>query len=362
MPCLDGHNAYPAHITAMLYNDYQLDGHQDGQQYTASSTTSAASTTTNAFYDQPTPSFTSPSFTNETLYSPPSSIESLTKDLPACQDDPAAFINRYQEMGDTQGIVGSWPNWKQNNVLTVNPQDILPHHQVTEAILPSALPSTPVMVYTIPDQRVPSVLMPPLLYKSDPFGYGKVNDFEGFSSKWPSNREVKGAESYSIQRQEHYERQYIPSPPPFIPSPNKENPAAKTSQRGRSPSKESGTRGTNACKSCHKKKMKCSEERPSCANCVKKGIECIYPEGPRRRGPAKKPTKKEQRRIRKVSDTDSTSASASTSASVSASPLEMRMPLQPIVRQWEETQVYDPEMPCYNSFETKDWTSAYPSL
>ena len=40
-----------------------------------------------------------------------------------------------------------------------------------------------------------------------------------------------------------------------------------------------------ACMSCRRKKLKCSSQRPSCANCARLGHECTYYEQRRKSGP-----------------------------------------------------------------------------
>ncbi|WVQ81781.1 hypothetical protein IAT38_003906 [Cryptococcus sp. DSM 104549] len=44
-----------------------------------------------------------------------------------------------------------------------------------------------------------------------------------------------------------------------------------------------------SCDGCRAKKVKCPGEKPTCSNCVRKGLECVYPSMIRRRGPDKRP-------------------------------------------------------------------------
>ncbi|KAG8933417.1 hypothetical protein FRC02_011876 [Tulasnella sp. 418] len=54
-----------------------------------------------------------------------------------------------------------------------------------------------------------------------------------------------------------------------------------------------------ACTFCRDRRKKCSAEKPTCANCFKRGVECIYPDSPRQR-----------RGGRRKKDTGESSASA----------------------------------------------------
>ena len=46
------------------------------------------------------------------------------------------------------------------------------------------------------------------------------------------------------------------------------------------------TRAQKACQFCHQRKMKCNNNLPSCANCLTKGQNCTYAQGPKKPRPS----------------------------------------------------------------------------
>jgi hypothetical protein len=69
-------------------------------------------------------------------------------------------------------------------------------------------------------------------------------------------------------------------------------------------------RARNACTRCHKSKAKCTVEKPTCSKCLKNGFECVYPDFVRRRGKAKNPKSDHDKISRKKTEKMKSSCNA----------------------------------------------------
>lgn len=243
MPYFDHTPSHAANIIATPYNYRLLDSYESASEI---STPFA----NDGHDDLPTPSYASTS-SDEPLYSPLSSI-SPTEELHrfVFTSDKITFDDEDKTDGGTRPVQGY-----------IGPRPIYP--EVSRVSWTAEATSVKEEPSEIPPWGSMKKVAPTMICEST-----------GYISYWPDTRGLSS-------NNDHVKPCIVFSRDGNAPLDTGRSEGGSKRQRIATSPK---ARGTNACKRCHDKKLKCSEQRPNCCNCRKKSMYCSYSDTPRRRG------------------------------------------------------------------------------